>query len=174
LGLTLGTGVGGGAIVGGKLYRGKNGGAAHFGHMIIDAKGSKCTCGQKGDLEAWCGGKYMEKRYKSMTGKSITAKEIFESKNKTTVKILGDFYQKLGIAMVNLVNAFNPESIVLGGSVSDTINMKRLQNEVKKCGQNPLIKEAKIIKNKLGSSAGVYGAAILVIHSEGSGSSSAI
>ncbi|MBS3133247.1 ROK family protein [Candidatus Woesearchaeota archaeon] len=162
LGLTLGTGIGGGAIVDGMLLEGKNKGAAHFGHMIIDATGIKCHCGHNGDLESWCGGRYIEKRYRLMSGKSISAKEIFESKNKAAKKIVSDFYQKLGIAIADLVNAFNPECIVLGGSISKNVDLKKLRKEVVKYGQASLTREAKIAKNKLGE-AGVLGAACLAI-----------
>lgn len=161
LGLTLGTGVGGGAIIGGRLYRGKNGGAAHFGHMIIDGRGELCECGLMGDLESWCGGKQMERRYKSLTAKEKSSKDIFSSKDAAATQIISDFYEKLGLAIANLISAFNPECVVLGGSVSRNVNIERLAKAVAGYGQTPLVKEAGIVKNKLGVSAGVYGAALL-------------
>lgn len=159
IGLTLGTGVGGGAVVDGRLLEGKNRGAGHFGHMIIDQSGLRCRCGLKGDVESWCGGKYIEKRYKSSSGKKLTAAQIFRSKEKTAKRIVAEFYQKLGIAIANLINAFSPECVVLGGSVSDSLNIKRLRKEVAKHGQPPLTKEAKIARKKL-KTAAALGAAL--------------
>ncbi len=170
IGLTLGTGVGGGAIIEGRLYRGKSGGAAHFGHMIVDGSGERCECGLKGDLESWCGGRHMERRYKSLTGKGKSLKEIFSSKDAAAKKIVSDFYEKLGIAIANLISAFNPECVVLGGSVSKSVDLGRLAKAVASNGQESLVKDAKIVKNKLGASAGVYGAALLASQSPDSSS----
>jgi len=159
IGLTLGTGVGGGAIVDGKLLEGKSGGAAHFGHMIIDPSGAKCKCGLRGDLESWCGGKHIEKRYKQMSGKSLGSEQIFASKDKAAGKVIRDVYQKLGIGIANLINAFNPEVVVLGGSISKVIDTRKLGKEVTKYVQAPLAKEARIVKGK---SSAAIGAACLV------------
>ncbi len=161
IGLTLGTGVGGGAVVDGQLLRGKSGGAAHFGHMIIDERGKICDCGRKGDLESWCGGKHIERKYKSLTGRMKSAKEIFSSEDAAAMRIVSDFYEKLGIAIANLISAFNPECVVLGGSISNSVDFARLAKAVAASGQLPLVREAKIVKNRLGASAGVYGAALL-------------
>ncbi len=161
IGLTLGTGVGGGAVVDGKLLRGKNGGAAHFGHILLGDCGERCDCGRKGDLESWCGGKQIERRYKSLAGKAKSAKEIFSSKDAAAVRIVSEFYEKLGIAVANLISAFNPECVVLGGSISQSVDIGRLAKAVKRFGQKPLVKESRIVWNKLGASAGVYGAAML-------------
>jgi len=162
VGLTLGTGIGGGAIVEGKLLHGVRGGATHFGHMIIDPSGIRCECGRKGDVEAWCGGKNMEKRYNILTGKRKTTKQIFASKEKTAKRLVEEMHQKLGIAIGNLVNAFNPEYVVLGGSISSEINYKFIRKEVDEYGLVGLVKDVKIKKSKLGNSAGVLGAACLV------------
>ncbi|MAG16397.1 hypothetical protein CMO88_05045 [Candidatus Woesearchaeota archaeon] len=164
LGLTLGTGVGGGAIIDGKLYRGKSGGAAHFGQIIIDKSGMKCWCGLKGDLESWCGGRYMEKNYKALTEKNKTAREIFESNEKIAKKIVENFYEKLSIGIANLIYTFNPECIVLGGSISNRVNIISLKKAIGKYTHKTLVKDVKILKNKLGNSAGMYGAAFLAMN----------
>lgn len=161
IGLTLGTGVGGGAVVDGRLCRGKSGGAAHFGHMLLGEGGERCDCGRKGDLESWCGGRHIERRYESLTGKAKSAKEIFSSGDSAAARIVSDFYEKLAIAIANLISAFNPECVVLGGSVSMSVDVGRLAKAVERFGQKPLVREAKIVRNKLGASAGVYGAALL-------------
>ncbi len=161
LGLTLGTGVGGGAVVDGRLCRGKSGGAAHFGHMLLGEGGERCDCGRKGDLESWCGGRHIERRYKSLTGKAKSAKDVFSSEDSAAARILSEFYEKLGIAIANLISAFNPECVILGGSISSSLDVGRLAKSVARFGQKPLVKESRIVRNKLGASAGVYGAALL-------------
>ncbi len=170
IGLTLGTGVGGGAIVDGRLYRGKSGGAAHFGHMVIGGDGWRCECGLKGDLESWCGGRSIERRYKLLAGREKSAGSIFSSKDAVATKIVADFYGKLGIAIANLVSAFNPECVVLGGSVSKSVDIGTLAKAIAANGQALLVKDARIVKNKLGASAGVYGAALLAAQSPDSSS----
>lgn len=163
LGLTLGTGVGGGAVINGKLYRGKNGGAAHFGHMIIDERGGLCECGRRGDLEFWCGGRSMERRYRTLTGRAKGAREIFSLRDAAARTVIAAFYEKLGIAIANLISAFNPECVVIGGGVSNSVDTSKLAKAVAAYGQAPLVREAKIVMNRLGASAGVYGAALLAV-----------
>jgi len=158
LGITLGTGVGGGIVIDGKLYLGKDGGAAHFGQMIVEPHEVK------GDLESWCGGKYLAKRYKAITGKNLDAKEIFLSKDRAAIQVVKDFYQKLGIGIANLINIFNPEGIVLGGGISNKVDLKKLRKEVERYGHAALVQDVKILRNKLGPSAGMIGAASLAIH----------
>ncbi len=161
VGLTLGTGVGGGAIVDGALLKGKHGGAAHFGHMILDT--SQVRDG-RGDLEYWCGGKNFEKRYESLSKQKKTATEIFSSTDKAAKQLARDYHVKLGIAIADLIAAFDPEAVILGGSVSDVVNIPQLKKIVLQHGRESLVKETKILKNKLGGSAGVYGAAALAIN----------
>src|SRR3989338_1214541 len=154
IGLTLGTGIGGGAITEGKLLHGKNGGAAHFGHTITE-KGKT--------LEELCGGKNLEKRHYELTGRKMTAQQIFKSKGKKQKEIIKEYYKNLATGITNLINTFNPEAVILGGGISKSIQLKRLQKEIRKRANTPLTKETKILKSRLGSKAGVVGAAILAM-----------
>ena len=158
LGITLGTGLGGGAIVDGKLFRGKDGGAAHFGQMIIHP--SSDGLGRQ-DLESWCGGRNVEERFFRRTGKSMSATQIFESRDAAAKKLAEEVYHRLAIGFANLIAVFNPEGIVLGGTISREIDSSTLKREIDRHGQRPLTKDVKILKNKLGASAGVFGAACL-------------
>jgi fructokinase len=167
--LTLGTGVGGGAIVNGQLMQGKRDAAGHFGHMIIDPSGIPCACGQKGDVEAWCGGKNMEKRYTILTGKQMTGRELFASDDTAAKKIIDEMHEKLAIAVSNLAKAFNPECIVLGGSISGDVDYEKLNRLAVAHGLPGISKDAKIVKNALGPTSGVLGAALLA-HSSSSSS----
>ena len=158
VGLTLGTGVGGGAVVAGRLLEGRNGGAAHFGHMIINAGASGMRT-----VEDCIGGRSMERRYRSAAGRSLSAIEILGSKSRAAERMRRDLHRNLGAAAAGLINAFNPEAVVLGGGVSGSVDLRLLRKEVKRVGEPSLVRGTKILKNKLGAAAGVYGAALLAM-----------
>jgi predicted NBD/HSP70 family sugar kinase len=163
LGVTLGTGVGGGAIINGKIYEGKSGGASHFGHMIIDPSGNKCGCGQRGDFESWCGGRFVAQRYKANGGKieNASTREIFKSPEQAAKIVIKETYEKIGVGLANLVSIFNPEVIVIGGGMSNSLNFPELREITRKYSYKSLFEDVKLVKNELGDSAGVFGAAAL-------------
>jgi len=157
IGVIIGTGIGTGIIIDGKLYRGKSGNT-EFGHTIIDPSGLKCRCGKKGDFESWCSGTGIEKRYKAKSGNWKSAEEIF----KLAKEIIDETYEKLGIGLANIITALNPDLIVLGGGVSTDIDYNRINKEVKKNVIKELRDDVKIVKNKLGADSGVIGAIELI------------
>ncbi|MFH1182330.1 MAG: ROK family protein [Candidatus Woesearchaeota archaeon] len=165
VGVILGTGVGGGAVVDGLLIKGKDHAAAHFGHMIIDPSGPMCNCGQKGDFESWCSGPHIVKRYVAAGGKikNPDPKKIFSSKEKVAKKIVEETYEKLAIGFANIINLYNPEIIVVGGGLSNLPIYEKLNKLVKKYCTLGLERNVQIVKNKLGDSAGVYGAALIAL-----------
>ncbi len=125
IGITLGTGIGGGIVLNGKIYRG-NGIAGEFGHMCISLKGPKCHCGGKGCLEALASGWALEREGRKVSGRKITAKEMAEKARqgeKKFIEIFRKMGHHLGIGLANLTNLFSPEIIVIGGSL---INSKDL------------------------------------------------
>lgn len=156
VGVIIGTGIGTGIIINGKLYRGKSG-STEFGHTIIDPSGLRCRCGKKGDFESWCSGDSILKRYKSKGGRLNTTEEVFKSKDKIARKVMNETYKYLGIGLANIVTALNPELIVLGGGVSTDLDYKKLNKEVKKNVINELRDDVKIVKHKLGADSGVIG-----------------
>jgi glucokinase len=132
--LTLGTGIGSGFIAGGRLVRGHTGAGAEFGHVVIDPDGPQCRCGLRGCLEQFASGEAIEKMAKrsirdnpdssilSFAGSAdqIEGKHVaMAARERDTVALevlrKAGFY--LGIGLSNLVNLFDPETIVLGGSV---------------------------------------------------------
>ncbi len=161
VGVILGTGIGTGIIINGKLYRGKSG-STEFGHTIIASSGLKCRCGKKGDFESWCSGNSILKRYKKLGGKLKKTQEIFKSKDKLAKKIIDETYKYLGIGLANIITALNPDLIVLGGGVSNGIDYNRINKEVKKNVIKELRDDVKIVKNKLGADSGVIGAVELI------------
>ncbi len=167
IGVIVGTGIGGGLILDGKIYRGRDGGAGHIGHTTIDPHGPKCGCGQKGHFESWCSGKYITKRYVAAGGKipNPDPRKIFYSKEAVAGKIMSETYEKFGIAFANIINTFNPEVIVIGGGVSNLPQefYRKVYAVAKKHSYPAFAEDIKILKNRLGDSAGVFGAAALAL-----------
>ncbi len=172
IGITLGTGVGGAILLNGELFRGKDGAAGEIGHMTIDKGGYLCNCTNQGCLEMYVSGTAIQKR----TERHIAAND-FSTKMKPGIEVshIIDFYSKrdklarkifedtgkyLGIGLVNVINIFNPECIVLGGSVSKAMPAfkKTMFAEIKKHGLWPN-KKVKVVRFKL-RHPGALGAAI--------------
>ena len=173
VGIIVGTGIGGGLILDGKVYRGRDGGAGHIGHTTIDPSGPLCGCGQRGHFESWCSGKYITKRYVTAGGKirNPDPHKIFYSKEAAARKIMIETYEKFGLALANIINTFNPEIIVMGGGVSNlpTEFYRKINSAAQKHAYPAFSDNIKIVKNRLGDSAGVYGAVALVQKNEKSG-----
>ncbi len=125
IGITLGTGIGGGIVLNGKIYRG-SGIAGEVGHMCVSVVGPACHCGAKGCLEALASGWALEREGEKVIGKKIKAEEMAEKAHRGEIKFIQIFQemgQYLGIGLANLNNLFSPEEIVIGGSL---VNSKDL------------------------------------------------
>jgi glucokinase len=178
--LTVSTGIGGGIIVNGELYSGISGCAGELGHMTIDANGPECDCGNVGCLEVFASGKAVAgeaKRRIKQGGQSrltdivsgnlegITAEKVAmaaQGGDRLAMEVISRAAGYLGVGMVNLVNIFNPEMIVVGGGLS---KMGELllgpARQVVKQRVFPLCAGAvRIVTAELGDDAGVLGAAI--------------
>jgi glucokinase len=160
--LTISTGVGGGIIIDGQLYRGTMGAAGEFGHMIVDSKGYRCGCGNVGCLEAQASGRAIKRR----TGMDAISVELAARQgDPKAIKAIQITAHYLAIGIANLVNIFNPEMVIVGGGLS---NMRELllapiRQEFKKYAMTLPARSVKIVKAKLGTKAGVYGAAALCL-----------
>lgn len=181
--ITLGTGLGSGIVVDGKLFEGFEGAGAEIGHMTIVVGGKQCTCGRKGCFEAYCSASAlirdtkdaMEKDKQSVLWKecafsleNVTGKTAFEfkSSDKGSREVVDNYIKYLGEGLVNLAAIFRPQVIILGGGVSkegDNL-IKPLQQYMDEnifgsnLGPRVLIKTA-----SLSNSAGFVGAAALLI-----------
>ncbi len=171
IGLIVGTGIGCGLVLDGRLCRGRDGGAGHFGHTVIDPSGPKCACGQAGHFEAWCSGKQIELRYKRLGGKikGADASAIYHAARKgndaVARKLMKETFDKFGIGLANLVNMFNPNVIVLGGGLSNLPESfySGIRTSARKRAYPAFFSGVKIVKNRLGDSAGVFGAVALLL-----------
>jgi glucokinase len=181
--LTLGTGIGGGIIADGKLYLGAVGAAGELGHMTIDAEGPACGCGNKGCLEMLASGTAvardavgrLRRGQKSvlteMAGakiENITAEMVGEaarSGDSLARDVIARAAYYLGIGMVNIVNIFNPEMIILGGGMAGLGDLltepgKRMMTER---AFSISSRAVRIVTAQLGNEAGVYGAAVFAL-----------
>jgi glucokinase len=133
--LTLGTGIGSGIIAGGRLVRGHTGAGAEFGHVVIDPDGPQCKCGLRGCLEQFASGEAIERAAKQAvlthadssipafagSPEAIEGEHVARAareRDAVALEILRTAGVYLGIGLSNLVNLFDPETIVLGGSVA--------------------------------------------------------
>lgn len=120
--LTLGTGLGGGVVAGGKLLRGNHGCAAELGHLKFDPRGRRCTCGGRGCVEAWLGAAGIVRTWREHGGRGpVTVADIFvrarrgERAGTTAVAVTADV---LGHLLGNLITTFDPEAIFIGGGIA--------------------------------------------------------
>jgi glucokinase len=127
--LTLSTGLGGGAVVGGRLLRGASGNGAEVGHLVVDPNGPRCGCGKTGCLEALCGGLNLARRVAADSGftasalprlagaEPFTAKHLFEGAragDPLARRYLAVFVEMLARGIADLVFAFDPRRVILG------------------------------------------------------------
>jgi glucokinase len=173
--VTLGTGVGGGIILDGKLWRGVDGSAAEIGHMCVDPFGGvACTCGSRGCLEVFASATAIVRMTREASPRypdsvlqgqeDQTAEMIFEAGKQGDELALEIFRRMgvyLGIGLANLINILNPEIIVIGGGVVNGWDLfeKHMHHEVEERAF-PLLR-VKIVRAKCGDDAGLLGAARL-------------
>jgi glucokinase len=175
--VTLGTGVGGGIILDGKLWRGVDGAAAEIGHMCVDPFGGvACTCGSRGCLEVFASATAIVRmtreaspRYPDsvLQGKEDhTAETIFaagQQGDELALEIFRRMGVYLGIGLANLINILNPEMIVIGGGVVNGWDLfeKHMHQQVEERAFPLLAARVKIVRAKCGDDAGLLGAARL-------------
>jgi len=170
--LTLGTGIGGGVVLGGNIWRGVDGMAGELGHINIYPEGRKCGCGNRGCLEQYASAQGIVKSaieaFPSKTLDNISAKDVFEMAQKgdsAAIHILSDAGRSLGIAITDLVNILNVRMFIIGGGVAGAwdyligpIKEEIFTRAYKVNRENVVIKRA-----LLGDDAGIVGAARLAI-----------
>ncbi|MEJ0089376.1 MAG: ROK family protein [Limisphaerales bacterium] len=162
-GVIMGTGCGGGIVYKGEVLTGTQAIAGEWGHMSIDPQGPLCFCGNRGCVETLISGGGLENRYDEKYGVRRPLKEIerdyFDSDPKA-VEFMQEFFDRFGRALANLISILDPDIVVLGGGVS---NFQALYSEgiaaVRKHAFTDEL-ETPIVKNQLGDSAGVLGAAL--------------
>ena len=159
--VTLGTGIGGGAIVDGRVARGHNGYAAEFGHMVVERNGSRCPCGRRGCWEEYASGGGLSRLAGGVASERVV--EGFVARDEASVRVVGEFADWVAIGLHNLVNIHDPELIVLGGGLGslpeivDVVSRRFAAGEGGHAGRSlPRIAAA-----QLGHRAGAIGAAFI-------------
>ncbi|MDH5233937.1 MAG: ROK family protein [Gemmatimonadota bacterium] len=178
VGLTIGTGIGGGLILDGKLYHGASDVAGEPGHATIDSTGRRCKCGNYGCLEAYASGPAIAERAREalaggepsilpqMVGGDlarITAATIYDAAQQLdalSVQVVRDTARFLGTGIANLLNIFNPEVVVLAGGVTQAGEalFEPLRAEVRRRAFKPAVDACRIVPGILEGNAGVVGA----------------
>jgi predicted NBD/HSP70 family sugar kinase len=164
-GVIMGTGVGGGIVVNGKVLNGRQGIAGEWGHNFLDDSGGACFCGKSGCVERIIAGPSLERFYHEISGNKVSLKEIVQRHQAqsdahatNTINRLTHFF---GLAISNIINILDPDVIVLGGGVG---NIDYLYTEGVASAKRFIFNhrlDTLFLKPKLGDSAGVFGAAML-------------
>lgn len=176
--VTLGTGVGGGIVIGGRLYGGYNGYAGEFGHMIIRDGGETCACGQSGCLEAYASATALiretrraaEEDRQSLLWSCAEAEGKFSGKTAFAAAAQGDatakavidrYVSDLSLGLINLIRIFQPEVIVVGGGIARAGDALIAPLRKQLSGYISGKKATRIEAASLGDDAGIVGAALL-------------
>jgi glucokinase len=179
IGMTIGTGIGGGLILDGALYHGASDVAGEIGHTTIDLNGRHCKCGNYGCLEAYASGPAIATRARevlvreetasllpSLVGgrlESITAETVYKAASQgdaVASEIVRDTARYLGVGIANLLNIFNADVVVVAGGVTQAGDalFVPLQAEVRRRAFRPAVDATRIVPGALPGSAGVVGA----------------
>ena len=159
-GVIMGTGVGGGIVIDGEIHHGRTNIAGEWGHHMLHQNGNQCYCGRRGCVETYISGPALEKRWTDITGRKEPLSEIIDN-SELNLQWKQEFLDNFGISLANVIDILDPDVIVLGGGLS---NIDFLYSEGQKSVYRNVfsdIVDTPIIRNKLGDSAGVFGAALL-------------
>jgi len=187
IGLTIGTGIGGGLILNGALYHGASGIAGEIGHTSIDANGRRCKCGNYGCLEAYASGPAIAVRAREALdgGENsllpslvdgdldrITAHTVYDAAERGDQLALGVVRATagfLGTGIANLLNIFNPEVVVIAGGVTQAGDalFEPLRAEVRRRAFKPAVAVCRIVPGELPGTAGVAGAVATFVSQAG-------
>ena len=182
LALSPGTGIGGGIVIDGKPYRGANGGAAEFGHMVVQPDGPLCGCGQRGCLEAISSRTAISMQLASFSIrgrmpiiaeaadgdlkkiKSGLIAKAYNSGDEDVKDIVHHAAHYLGVGLANLVNCFNPEAVILGGGLIEALPAPFTSisaDIMRERSLGDMGKNVKVLEAQLGDDAVFLGAAQL-------------
>lgn len=165
VGVILGTGVGSGIVVNGKIINGIHGIGGEWGHNTLIPDGKQCYCGKKGCVETVISGPFLQAYYKEHSGEQATLKEIVTMSRTTDNPVASATIDRLvsffGLAISSIINVLDPEVILIGGGVGNIDDLYTRGREATLPHVfNPDLR-TKLLKPLLGDSAGVFGAAML-------------
>ena len=178
VGMTIGTGIGGGLILDGRLYHGASDVAGEIGHMTIDVTGRRCGCGNYGCLEAYASGPSIAERAREALGGDqasllygmvdgdltrLTAANVYDAAKKddaVALEVVRETARFLGTGLANLLNVYNPDVVVIAGGVTQAGDplFEPLRREVRRRAFRPAYDACRIVPGSLPGTAGVVGA----------------
>ncbi|MCB0418754.1 MAG: ROK family protein [Bdellovibrionaceae bacterium] len=157
--LTLGTGVGGGLILAGDVYRGTHGAAAELGHFSIKADGKLCNCGNRGCFELYCSATTLRNQFPA-----FSAKQIIQRREEEPYKsAISTFIENLTIGITSIANVFDPQLVVIGGGIMNGMGwaLADIEQSVKERAFPAIGKDLKVVSAEHANWAGALGAALL-------------
>lgn len=177
--VTLGTGVGGGIVIGGRLYRGSTSSAGELGHIPINMKGPRCNCGGTACIETYAGNSYIARRLKGalkrrmgrlgMAAKALAADvaprllyKAAKNGDRSALELWEEIGAEIGVMLAGVINLLDPDKVVIGGGIADAGRF--LFSPIKKTVRSRAMeskRRIKIVKARLGKDAGLVGAAML-------------
>ena len=161
-GVIMGTGVGGGLVIDGKIHTGRTNIAGEWGHHCIKPDGNECYCGRKVCVETYISGPALEKKWNELTNQNTSVSDIVKNPQEDAYKTWkNEFLENFGLSLANVIDILDPDAIVLGGGLS---NIPFLYDEGKNLVYENVFSDTidtPILQNQLGDSAGVFGACIL-------------
>jgi glucokinase len=178
--LTLGTGIGGAVVADGRLVRGAQGGAGEFGHTVVDLDGPACTCGSYGCLETVVSGRALGREGtrvaravpdsglgralaggREVTGALVT--ELAHDGDRAARDVVALMGMRLGVGLANVINALNPEVVVIGGGLiaAGDMLLEPARQVVRERALAPSRDVARIVRARFGDESGMLGAAVL-------------
>ena len=184
--VTLGTGIGGGIIIDGRIYGGASGAAGEVGHMVLEPDGVRCNCGARGCLEALASGPAIARdaAQAAAEGRSQALADLGASQDLTAELVLeaaqqGDEVARqviqragryLGLGLIGLLNTFNPEALILGGGLLGLgdLYLKPAFDAARECGFDQILDDVIMTIAELGGRSGALGAAALMLDRESS------
>jgi glucokinase len=181
--LTLGTGIGGGIVVDGRIVKGATGSAGEIGHMVMDPSGPDCPCGRRGCLELYASGRAIalrmrelieagaESSVRELAGDKldrITAQHVFDAAARgdgVALKVIDSAMEMLGRGLSIMVMALNPRRILIGGGVARSADLifPRVKETIDRHAWEPLARAVNVMPMTLGPRAGAIGAGLLAL-----------
>ena len=180
--LTVSTGIGGGAVVDGRLLHGRKGIAGHLGHMRMAQEGSTCSCGTVGCFEALASGSALSQRAAATAdmsdhlagiaqSRAVDARDVFEGAragDSHCLHLVGEEAMYLGQGITSVIHIFSPDRVVMGGGVSNAFEqLEPGIHDVIRRDAMPPFRTVPVVKSALGDDSGLFGAARLVLDSPG-------
>ena len=167
--VTVGTGIGGGEVLDGRLYRGATGGAGDFGHVVVDPAGPRCGCGASGCVEVYASGAGIvdRARERGLTADDLTTEAVFraaEQGDPAAAGVIESAADALGLALATYVNLNNPEAIIVGGGVAAAAPgyRERAERALKRRALPALADVVDVLPTGLDGDAGALGGALLL------------